>query len=128
MIANFVAKFDAARPALLERFAKAHPNDYADIVRAVIETLNDGYGSPDPRRIHQIDDGDYQGTLLFVIAAESYQPSTYWAVKVNYGSCSGCDTFESLRGYGNDPPSDSQIKGYFTLALHIVQGLREVCP
>jgi len=64
--------------------------------------------------------------LLFVVAAEGYQPSTYWAVKVEYGSCSGCDTFESIREYGNAPPTDEQAKKYFTLALHIVQGLREV--
>lgn len=129
MIPEFVAKFDAARPALLERFKSKHPENYEAIVRAVVEVLHDpnGYGTPDPTRIHRIDDGDYQGTLLFVIAAEGYQPSTYWAVKVGYGSCSGCDTFEAIREYGDAPPTDEQAKEYFTLALHVVQGLREVC-
>lgn len=129
MIPEFVAKFDAARPALLELFKKTHPEGYEGIVRAVVEALNEpgGYVTPDPKRIHRIDDGDYQGTLLFLVAAEGYQPSTYWAVKVGYGSCSGCDTFESIREYGDAPPTDEQAKEYFTLALHVVQGLREVC-
>ena len=30
---------------------------------------SEDYGVPDPERIHTIDDGDYQGTLVFVIAA-----------------------------------------------------------
>lgn len=129
MIAEFVSKFDEARPALLKRFKKAHPGSYADIVKAVVEVLHDpdGYEMPDPKRIHQIDDGEYQGTLLFVIAADGYQPSKYWAVKIGYGSCSGCDTYENIRTYGNDPPTDEQAKQYLTLALHVVQGLREVC-
>lgn len=129
MITEFVAKFDAARPALLKRFKEAHPDDYAAIVKAVVEVLHDpdGYETPDPKRIHQIDDGDYQGTLLFVIAADNYQPSRYWAVKIAYGSCSGCDTFESIYPFGGDPPTDDQAKQYLTLALHVVQNLREVC-
>lgn len=127
MIKEFVAKFDAARPALLEQFRATHPSGYEAIVRAVIEVLHDGYSTPDPERIHRIDDGDYQGTLLFVVAADSYQPSTYWAVKIDYGSCSGCDTFAAIRDIDDDAPTDEQAAQYLTLALHVVQGLREVC-
>jgi hypothetical protein len=129
MITEFVKRFDAARDALRAQFAAAHPESYEAIVRAVIEVVRDAddeYDSPDPARIHVIDDGDYQGTLLFVIAAGGYQPSDYWYVKVGYGSCSGCDTLEAIRNYDDEPPTAEQAEQYLTLALHIVQGLKKM--
>lgn len=136
MIESFVSAFMAAKPRLEAAFAAQHPESYKDIVRAVVETLNpdDDYGLPDPERIHVIDDGEYQGTLLFIIAANSYQPSDYWFVKVSYGSCSACDTLQHIRDdypWENDSwdpatPAPSQVAGYMTLALHIVQGLKKL--
>lgn len=129
MIEKFVSRFDAAREQLAKQFAVKHPRLYLDIVKAVVETLRDPdepYDSPDPERIHTVDDGDYQGTLLFVIGAGGYQPSTYWTVKVGYGSCSGCDTLEGIRNYSDDPPTEEQVKQYMTLVLHVVQGLHKV--
>jgi hypothetical protein len=139
MIESFVSAFMAAKPRLEATFAAQHPESYKDIVRAVVETLNpdDDYGLPDSERIHVIDDGEYQGTLLFIIAANSYQPSDYWFVKVSYGSCSACDTLQSIRddfpwdGDSDDDsfgatPTPSQVAGYMTLALHIVQGLKKL--
>lgn len=81
---------------------------------------------PDPARIYQIDDGGYEGTLVFVIGAGGYKPSRYWYVKVGYGSCSVCDTLQAIRGYEGDAPTKEQVDAYMTLALHIVQGLREM--
>lgn len=128
MIQTFVDRFIDAKPKLAEAFKAKTPSDYSEIVKAVIEVIrgDSEYDSPDPERIHRIDDGDYQGTLVFVVAAGGYQPSDYWYVKVSYGSCSGCDTLEALRDYSDSPPSDSQIDGYVTLALHIVQGLKKM--
>lgn len=124
MIAEFVTAFDAKREWLSQQFAAGHPGSYKDIVRLVVEAVgDDSYARPDPERIHQVDDGDYQGTLVFVIGARGYQPSDYWYVKVGYGSCSGCDTLESICGYSSDKPNEEQVKDYMTLALHIVQGL-----
>lgn len=129
MIQQFVDSFlsDEGQAAVRASFAK-HPANYIDVVRAVVQLLSttDEYDAPDPERIHQIDDGDYQGTLVFVLAAKGYQPSRYWYVKVSYGSCSGCDTLQAISGYSDEPPTDEQIKEYMTLALHIVQGLKEM--
>lgn len=115
---------ETMRPA----FAAKHPEDYLAIVREAVEMLGraepDAYDSPDPKRISQIDHGDYQGTLLFVIGATGYQPSTYYYAKASYGSCSGCDTLQSIRGYSDEPPTPEQVQEYMTLALHILQGLR----
>jgi hypothetical protein len=127
MISKFVDRFMQNKPQLRAVFAAGHPDDYKAIVRAVIQSIvGDGYADPDADRIHQIDDGDYQGTLVFVIAAHGYQPDDYWFVKVGYGSCSGCDTLEAIREYRDNAPTENQIDQYMTLALHIVQGLKSM--
>lgn len=127
MIQDFVDKFMANKEKLAAKFREKHPGDYSEVVEAVIEVItDDGYDSIDPNRIHEIDDGDYQGTLLFVIAAKNYQPSKYWYVFVDYGSCSGCDTLQGIREYSDEIPTEDQVSQYLTLALHIVQGLKKM--
>lgn len=125
MIPKFVQAWDARKGEVEAQFKAEHPKDYKAIVTAVVSILgNDTFDEyPDPSRVHQIDDGDYQGTLLFVIAAAGYQPSDYWYVRVSYGSCSGCDTLEAIQGYSDDPPTEQQVRDYMTLALHVLQGL-----
>ena len=126
MIQEFIDRFDKARGSLLAGFKAKAPGSYKEIVTRVIEVVTtDDYDAPDPKRIHVIDDGDYQGTLVFVIGGCGYQPSDYWYVKVGYGSCSGCDTLEAIGGY-DDEVSDEQAGQYLTLALHIVQGLKKM--
>jgi hypothetical protein len=130
MIAEFVQRWEAKKEHIRALFTTKHPDDYAEVVKNVIIHLApdpenyDPY--PDPERIHEIDDGDYQGTLLFVIAAEGYQPSDYWYVRVGYGSCSGCDTLEAIKMYSDELPNEKAIDDYMTLALHIVQGLKKL--
>mgnify|MGYP000626793927 CR=1 FL=1 len=124
LVERFMANKDAIRTCF-----NAHPASYTDVVKAVVSNITTGdYGecALDPERIHEIDDGNYQGTLLFVIAEKGYQPSDYWYVMVGYGSCSGCDTLQSIRGYDDSPATESQKDEYMTLALHIVQGLKKM--
>lgn len=122
---RFIDRTEAIRAAL----AEMHPQTYEDLVRLVVTHITDPEGcgtEPDPSRVHSIDDGDYQGTLVFVVGATGYQPDNYWYVKVSYGSCSGCDTLEAIGNYGDDPPTEMQLDEYMTLALHVVQGLRSM--
>lgn len=127
MITTFVDRFMANKPQLEGAFAKKHPESYKELVGEVVKLITSGdYDDIDPERIHEIDDGEYQGTLLYVIAAKGYQPSEYWTVKVGYGSCSGCDTLQSIHSYSDDPPTKEQIEEYMTLALHIVQEIKEL--
>ena len=126
MIKEFVDKWEENKATIQALFEQKHPEDYKEIVYNVISVLNDGYGTPDPSKIHEIDDGSYQGTLLYVIAEQGYQPNTYWCVAVDYGSCSGCDTLESIRSYSREKPNSGQVKDYMVLALHIVQGLKKI--
>jgi len=130
MIQQFVDRFMAKKGEVRAQFAKKQPDNYAEIVKMVVGVIGEDKDyaddNPDPERIHAIDDGDYQGTLLFVIGATGYQPNDYWYVKVSYGSCSGCDTLEGIRSYDDDPPTEEQINDYMALALHIVQGLKKM--
>lgn len=138
MIEEFTKKWFAKNHLVRQKFEAKFPDDYDDIVKAVVEMLFDGddyYG--DPPRLHKIDDGHYQGTLVYVISEPGYQPSTYWYVKVYYGSCSGCDTLEHIRDTATDWEDDwndrvddqrkkEGVDQLMTLALHIVQGLKEM--
>lgn len=134
MIQKFIDRFMANKAGIRASFAAEFPASYGAIVKAVVAAIasDDDYGSPDVDRITPIDHGDYQGTLLFIVGAKGYQPSTYWSMKVSYGSCSGCDTLQAIGedgtydDGGNKVVSDKQLDELMTLALHLVQGMKEV--
>lgn len=130
MIQKFVNLFMEHKDDLRQVFAKKHPADYEEIVTEVVKVLHDeeDYECPDFTRITEIDHGDYQGTVLYVIAASNYQPSRFWTTRVYYGSCSGCDILEGIRAsnYYEDTPTPKQVEDYLGLALNIVQRLKEV--
>lgn len=127
MIQPFVDRFMAAEADLMAEFRATRPESYEALVTRLVQVLaaGDKYRDPDPARITVIDHGDYQGTLLFVIAAGGYQPDQFWTIKVSYGSCSGCDTFQAIRGW-SDEISEQEARDYWTLMLHMVQQMREV--
>ncbi len=128
MIQPFVDRFMSAKPAMIQDLlASEHPS-YGDLVKRLIVSLRDpdGYGNPDPDRITEIDHGHYQGTLVYIVAEDGYQPSTYWATTVNYGSCSGCDTLQAIQGYSSDPMTPEQANDYWTLMLHVVQRMHRI--
>lgn len=129
MIQEFVDRFMSNRDIIRKIFEKDHPGNYRDIVENVVLVISgDGYSdyNLDSERITEIDDGSYQGTLLYVISEKGYQPNIYYYVKINYGSCSGCDTLQAIRRYSDKKPSEDQIKEYMDLALHIVQGIKRM--
>ena len=128
MIQEFVDRYMAKKADLEAIFAEKHPDSYMEVVKAAVQTVcgEDDYGTLDPDRIHQIDDGGYQGTLVFVIGAKGYQPDDYWYVKVGYGSCSGCDTLQSISLYSYEKPNEERVRDCMTLALHVVQGLKKM--
>lgn len=127
MIERYTKRYFENLPALRAKFEAKHPDDYKALVHSVVEVITGGdYDEIDPNRIHEIDDGHYQGTLVFVIAAKGYQPSRYWYCRISYGSCSGCDTLYRIGGYSGERPTDQQVKQYMQLACHVVQQLREM--
>ena len=127
MIKKLTKRFQDNKHKLKAKYQEERPDDYEDIVRDVIELVagDDAYDVPDPDRITRIDEGHYQGTLVFVIGEKGYQPHGYYYVRVWYGSCSGCDTFLAIRGWGDEVTED-EVDGYMTLALHIAQRLKKM--
>lgn len=101
---------------------------YTNILKVTLKAMFENYDTyddyeysnyPDYEHIHVIDDGDYQGTLLFVVPENTYQPYTYWIFRVSYGSCSYCDTLQGILDDEDD--KEQQIKDLITLALHMIQ-------
>ena len=131
MIQILIDRFRDRKHLLEAKFAEKHVDSYAELVKMVIELLADeeytceGF-SADAARIHQIDDGDYQGTLVFVIGEKGYQPNRYWYARIYYGSCSGCDALQGIGNYSSEAPSAGQVAEYSLLALHVVENLREM--
>ena len=120
-----ISRFDACRPALLKAFIEAPPGDYTGVFKILVSTIaHRNLLNLDPDRITVIDHGDYQGTLLFVVANAGYQPNTFWTATCAYGTCSGCDTMCGIRdGRGT---VEENAKDYLTLALHLAQSMRLV--
>ena len=101
--------------------------DYKYILSLVVtHILNHGLPSFesgwDARNITVIDNGDYQGTLMFLIPRDCYQPSEseYLLTFINYGSCSGCDTLMGIQDWGNVLPTEQQLKDYMALCKDLV--------
>ena len=129
MIKEFVDSWYKNYPVLENALRLEHPESYTELVNMVIGHIinpEEKYGMPDRKNMTVVDNGDYQGTLVYVIPEIGYQPSDYWYVRVYYGSCSGCDTLQAIRDYGYDKPTEKQVNEYMTLALHIVQRMKKM--
>lgn len=78
----------------------------------------------DIEAITEIDNGDYQGTYIYIIPFDTYQPSEweYLMTFAGYGSCSGCDTLQRIESLGDydAPPNDVQVKELLQLCKDII--------
>lgn len=116
--------------------------NYDYLVKLVVRHILNGKHRYDPLRnwtwdetnIVQIDHGYYTGTLLFVIPRNTCQPAAYeyLATKVEYGSCSGCDTLQDIqsfiRGSFDQPPTPQQASDFMKLCLDITTNLVHPFP
>ena len=127
---KFVELWDKNKDTLSNWFSdNVMDYDYSDIVKKVFELVlsTNDYGCEfDVENMTTIDNGDYQGTQIFIIPIKTYQPAEYEhaVTHQSYGSCSGCDALESITNYGYDKPNDEQIKDLMNLALHLVQNAK----
>ena len=129
MIKEFIRKWDKHKSDLEEYFKNTNQleyNNYTSIVKILFEKVIDRNKKFDIDNILVIDDGEYQGTQIFIIHKDTYQPSISDYVYTNtyYGSCSGCDTLQAISGYDEGLPSKEQVKDYMQLALNILQRLK----
>lgn len=142
MLKNFVNAWDKNKGEL-ENYFRTHPLsdyyfNYTNLVKLLFDmVINpemeyefDRYRTGDDE-IHVIDDGDYQGTYIFLLHKDTYQPgvSDYIYTSVWYGSCSGCDTLQSICSYADDTDfaTEEQIEGYMELCLHLLQNCNYIC-
>lgn len=75
--------------------------------------------------ITRIDNGCYQGTLLFVIPMVTYQPSSYeyLITYIEYGSCSYCDALESVL-YDYDSDESDVIQGLLDICKNLIFNIK----
>lgn len=125
MIREFVDVFNEHKDELGTKIDEEHLT-YTALVKLLVKLLHDhlhDYSKPDPFRVTVIDDGDYQGNKLYIIGESCYQPSRYWSIFVPYGSCSHCDTIQSI---WEEKDPEVRRKDYLTLALHMVQSMKQL--
>ena len=116
--------------AALEKDTKLNCCEYEYLVKQVVDYIlndNDGdsYDKWDSGHITVVDNGDYQGTQLFLIPKNTYQPCEwdYLVTYVGYGSCSGCDTLLAIQDWHNGPPTPEQLKDYMTLCKDLITNM-----
>lgn len=132
MIQELVNQWDDNKHKLEEYFKTTKQKEYSNYNKIVTKLFEiclikaDEYNGFDLSQMTVIDDGDCQGTQIFIIPKDTYQPRVgdYIMTNTYYGSCSGCDTLEGIRRYEDDLPTDEQVREYMTLALHLVQKLK----
>lgn len=130
MLKYCLRKWDENKKKLEEELLKdpdLNGCKYKHIVEKVVEIIlntNEEY-LWNSEGITEIDDGDYQGTLLFLIPRKTYQPSEheYLMTYVGYGSCSGCDTLQAIQDYGENLISEDQLKGFMALCKDIITNM-----
>lgn len=131
MIKEFSERWNKYKGNLEEYFRNTKQekyDSYCDIVKLLLEKVinqeeTNGYKF-DLNNITIVDDGDYQGTQIFIIPLDTYQPNEteYIVTNTYYGSCSGCDTLQAISEYDYDElPNEEQIADYMQLALHLLQ-------
>lgn len=127
MIKEFSEKWDKYKGDLEKYFRNTKQteyNKYGTIVKVLFKIVINREGKVfDIERMTIIDDGDYQGTKIFIIPLDTYQPTIndYVVTNTYYGSCSGCDTLQAINKYEDELPNERQVKEYMVLALHLLQ-------
>ena len=130
MLKYCLRKWDENKKKLEEELLKdqdLNNCEYKHIVEKVVEIIlnTNEENLWSSAGITEIDDGDYQGTLLFLIPRKTYQPSEYEYLMtyVGYGSCSGCDTLQAIQDYGENSISEDQLKGFMALCKDIITNM-----
>lgn len=131
MIKEFCLAWEKNKGELEEYFRTTNQGEYCDYERLVKllfdividPSIEDNYYWFDTENILVIDDGDYQGTQVFILHRNKYQPSVedYVYTNVCYGSCSYCDTLQGIHGYESGLPDEQQVEDYMSLCLHLLQ-------
>lgn len=134
MIKEFVERWNKYKENLEKYFRNTKQEEY-DTYEKIVKILFDKVINQEETKYYKfatnnitvIDDRDYQGTQIFIIPLDTYQPeiNDYVVTNTYYGLCSGCDTLQAISEYDYDEkPDENQIKDYMELALHLLQKCR----
>ena len=139
MIKDFCKAWEKNNGRLREYISSHNQSEYSnysDLVKIIFEQCINPYiietnckycrKTFNINNLTEIDDGDCQGTLLFIIPLNTYQPiiDEYIVTYVDYGSCSYCDTLQGIQDFGIDIPTESQVNDYMELLLHLLQNCK----
>ena len=96
--------------------------EYKDLVKLTVMFILNDENEWNANKIKEIDDGDYQGTLLYLIPEDTYQPnsSEYLMTFVEYGSCSGCDTLQRIQCFLDTKSRDKSIDDLMNLCKDLI--------
>ena len=96
--------------------------EYKDLVKLTVMFIVNDENEWDVNKITEIDDGDYQGTLLYLIPEDTYQPnsSEYLMTFVEYGSCSGCDTLQAIQCFLDTKGRNETIDDLMSLCKELI--------
>ena len=133
MIQTFVTAWDKNKVSL-RNYLGGHPmgdyKEYKDLVSLLFQLVINPYLAAlgediyDVTKIHEIDDSEYTGTLMYLIPVKTFGPSPWQYVLTHqyYGSCSGCDDLQGIHHYEyEDYPSNDEIDEYMQLFLGLLQ-------
>lgn len=104
---------------------------YRDLVKLTFDVIYNSIELPnvdrlDTDHITVVDNGNYQGTLLFLIPFDTYQPSEneYLMTYIGYGSCSGCDALQGAQDWdfdSNKKLTETQIRDFMSICLDLIR-------
>ena len=120
------ANKDKLRAVLAEQ-TDLNECDYEYLVKLTFETIYNTSVTGldrklDLKHITVIDDGDYQGTLVFLIPFDTYQPSEheYIMTFVGYGSCNVCDALQAAQSWERGKLTEQQIVGFMDICGDLI--------
>lgn len=109
--------------ALSERLKLSELQDYYydNLVKLSVQCILNDEDEWDVENITEIDNGNYQGTLLYLIPRSTCQPdeTEYLMTYIGYGSCGVCDTLQGIQ-YGSYEDSTQIIQEYMMLCKDII--------
>lgn len=138
MIKDFCLAWEKNKGKLEEYFRTTPQSEY-DSYELLVRRLFDIVINPeidnnwfkfDTKNILVIDNGDYQGTLIFILHQDTYQPfiENYVYTNTYYGSCCCCDTLQGIQAYNwAELPNERQVEAYMLLCLHLLQKCNFMC-
>lgn len=135
LVTSWESNKDVIRKELTETLTKYYDDkldfyfDYELLVRILFSNLkvtdkkyDDEYYSFEIDNMVVIDNGHYQGTMIYVIPSNCYQPSVgnHYYTHNYYGSCSGCDLLQHILMSTGDNIEEG-VDDLMGLCLNLVQ-------